>query len=107
MVNSLRTKLNLKQVINASGRMSILGVSSPTKTVMEAMKLGGEKYFEMDDLIEKSGEYITKLLGSESAVIVNSASSGIALSIAGLITRGNHRKSIRLHQEPNESNEII
>lgn len=107
MANSFQQKLKLKRVINASGRMSILGVSSPSKTVMEAMKIGGEKYYEMADLVKKSGKYIANMLGSEAALIVNSASSGIALSVAALVTEGNERRSLRLHQEENPKNEII
>ncbi|SFL47009.1 L-seryl-tRNA(Ser) seleniumtransferase [Gracilibacillus orientalis] len=107
MGNSLHAKYGLKQVINASGRMSILGVSAPSDRVMEAMKVGGQNYVEIADLVEKSGSYIAHMLNSEAAVIVNSASSGIALSIAGLVTEGNKRKSMRLHQEPLSQNEII
>ncbi|WP_419394413.1 DgaE family pyridoxal phosphate-dependent ammonia lyase [Cytobacillus praedii] len=87
--------------------MSILGVSTPSNTVMEAVKQGGQIYVEMDEFIEKSGEIIAKTLGSEAAAIVNSASSGIALAIAALVTKGNRRMSERLHQESNPLNEII
>ncbi|CAM4207199.1 DgaE family pyridoxal phosphate-dependent ammonia lyase [Lederbergia lenta] len=107
MVSSLNAKYGLKRVINASGRMSILGVSAPTDTVMDAMKKGGQNYVEMAALVDKAGEYIADKIGSESAVIVNSASSGIALSIAALVTKGNRRISERLHQDMIAQNEII
>ncbi|MEK3889037.1 DgaE family pyridoxal phosphate-dependent ammonia lyase [Bacillus sp. FSL K6-3431] len=107
MESSLNAKYGLKRVINASGRMSILGVSAPTDTVMDAMKTGGQNYVEIAELVDKAGEYIANKLGSESAVIVNSASSGIALSVAALVTKGNQRISERLHQEVIPQNEII
>ena len=107
MGNSLNAKYGLKRVINASGRMSILGVSAPSNTVMDAMKHGGQNYVEIADLVDKAGDYIANILGSEAAVIVNSASSGIALSVAGIVTQGNRRLSERLHQEPIAKNEII
>ncbi|MCM2997213.1 DgaE family pyridoxal phosphate-dependent ammonia lyase [Paenibacillus cellulositrophicus] len=107
MGNSLFSKYGLKRVINASGRMSILGVSAPTDTVMEAMKQGGQSYVEVADLVDKAGDYIAGVLGSEAAVIVNSASSGIALSVAGIVTQGNRRLSEQLHKEPIAKNEII
>ncbi|KAB8127023.1 DgaE family pyridoxal phosphate-dependent ammonia lyase [Gracilibacillus oryzae] len=107
MESSLHAKYGLKRVINASGRMSILGVSAPTDTVMDAMKQGGQSYVEIADLVDKAGDYIAGTLGSEAAVIVNSASSGIALSVAALVTKGNQRKSLRLHQEAITDNEII
>ncbi|MFC3802276.1 DgaE family pyridoxal phosphate-dependent ammonia lyase [Cohnella sp. GCM10012308] len=107
MASSWNAKYGLKRVINASGRMSILGVSAPTDTVMEAMKQGGQQYVEIADLVDKAGDRIAGILGSEAAVVVNSASSGIALSVAAIVTRGNRRLSERLHQEPIVRNEII
>jgi len=107
MASSLNAKYGLKRVINASGRMSILGVSAPTDTVMEAMKRGGQQYVEIADLVDKAGDYIAGILGSEAAVVVNSASSGIALSVAAIVTKGNRRTSERLHQDPIAVNEII
>lgn len=47
MANTMNAKYGLKRVINASGRMSILGVSAPTDSVMEAMKSGGQNYVEI------------------------------------------------------------
>lgn len=107
MERSLNYKYGLKQVINASGRMSILGVSSPTDTVMDAMKFGGQNYVEIADLVDKSGQYIAQKIKAEDAVVVNSASSGIALSVASVVTKGDKRKSQRLHNQSIEQNEII
>lgn len=107
MGNTLQSKYGLKRVVNASGRMSILGVSAPTDYVMEAMKQGGQNYVEMSELVKRSGEYIAAIMGAEGAVVVNSASSGIALSVAAVVTKGNERASLRLHQEPILKNEII
>ncbi|WP_449601168.1 DgaE family pyridoxal phosphate-dependent ammonia lyase [Paenibacillus sp. Marseille-Q9583] len=107
MGNSLNAKYGLKRVINASGRMSILGVSAPSDTVMDAMKQGGQSYVEIADLVDKAGDYTARILGAEAALIVNSASSGIALSVAALLTQGNRRRSERLHQEAIPRNEII
>lgn len=107
MANTLSAKYGLKRVINASGRMTILGTATSSDTVMEAMKNGGQNYVEVADLVDKAGQHIARLLGSEDAVVVNSASSGIALSIAALVTKGNRRRSERLHQDQLENNEII
>jgi len=107
MENTLNAKYGLKRVINASGRMSILGVSAPSDTVMDAMKIGGQNYVEISDLVDKAGDHIAGLLQSEAAVVVNSASSGIALSVAAIVTEGKRRKSERLHQESIQKNEII
>lgn len=80
--------LALKEVINASGKMTILGVSKVSNGVLEAQKYGGEHFFEMADLAVKTGAYLAKLLNVEDAQIVSSASAGIAQSVAALIGQG-------------------
>ena len=43
-------KFDLKEVINASGRMTILGVSKVSQAVLAAQQYGGEHCVEMADL---------------------------------------------------------
>lgn len=81
-------KLGLKEVINASGRMTILGVSKVSEAVLEAQRFGGEHFFEMADLSVKTGTYIAELLGVEDAQVVSSASAGIAQSVSAVIGQG-------------------
>ena len=59
---SIYEKYHLKQVINTSGRMTALGVSTPRSEVVQAAMDGMNHYFEMKDLVNKTGEYIAKLL---------------------------------------------
>lgn len=81
-------KLNLKHVINASGKMTILGVSKVSQESIAAQQFGDTHFFEIADLVKKSGQYIANLLGAEDAIVVNSASAGIALSVAAIIGQG-------------------
>src|SRR5699024_9737391 len=85
---SVYEKYGLKKVINASGKMTILGVSKVSDSVLEAQKIGGQNFFEMSELVIQSGHYIAKLLGAENASVVSSASAGIAQAVAALIGRG-------------------
>lgn len=78
-------KFDLKEVINASGKMTILGVSKVSESVLAAQRFGGEHFFEMSDLAIKTGAYLSQLLKVEDAQIVSSASAGIAQSVAALI----------------------
>lgn len=88
-MTSIYEKYHLKRVINASGRMTILGVSTPVPEVVESITYGLNHYFEIADLVKKSGAYIAKLLDVEDAVVVSSASAGIAQSVAAMITKDN------------------
>lgn len=81
-------KYDLKRVINASGKMTILGVSKVSDQVTKSQAFGGQHFFEMADLVEKTGKYIAELLEADNATIVSSASAGIAQSVSALIGRG-------------------
>ncbi|MBN1084548.1 DgaE family pyridoxal phosphate-dependent ammonia lyase [Erwinia aphidicola] len=97
---SIYEKYHLKQVINASGRMTILGVSTPSADVVETVSYGLNHYFEMKDLVNKTGAYIAGLLGCEAAVVVSCASAGIAQSVAAVIVKDNDWLMENLHAAP-------
>ena len=46
-MSSIYEKYGLKQVINTSGRMTILGVSTPREDVIDAVDYGLNHYFEI------------------------------------------------------------
>ncbi|EJZ8643980.1 SelA-like pyridoxal phosphate-dependent enzyme, partial [Enterococcus faecalis] len=81
-------KFHLKEVINASGKMTILGVSKVSEAVLAAQRFGGEHFFEMSELSVQTGAFLANLLKAEDAQIVSSASAGIAQSVAALIGKG-------------------
>ncbi|ROR13526.1 DgaE family pyridoxal phosphate-dependent ammonia lyase [Erwinia sp. JUb26] len=99
-MTSVYEKYGLKQVINASGRMTILGVSTPAADVVETVNYGLNHYFEMKDLVNKTGAYIAGLLNCEAAVVVSCASAGIAQSVAGVIVQDNDWLLENLHAAP-------
>jgi L-seryl-tRNA(Ser) seleniumtransferase len=90
-------KYHLKKVINASGRMTILGVSTPRSEVIDTVSCGLNEYFEIKDLVDKTGQYIAQLLNVENAVIVSCASAGIVQAVAGLITKDDRDLLFNLH----------
>lgn len=104
---SIYSKYGLKEVINASGRMTILGVSTPAQEVIEATTTGMMHYFEMEDLVIKTGEYIAKLVGAESAIVVSCASAGIAQSVAAVIAKSDQELILNLHSKKVVPREII
>lgn len=99
-MSSIYEKYNLKQVINTSGRMTMLGVSTPRQDVIDAVDYGLNHYFEIKDLVDKTGAYIANLLNVEDAVIVSCASAGIAQSVAALIVKDNANLLVNLHSAP-------
>ncbi|BDH47383.1 L-seryl-tRNA selenium transferase [Salmonella enterica subsp. enterica serovar Choleraesuis] len=106
-MSSIYEKYGLKQVINASGRMTILGVSTPRPEVVEAAMTGMNHYFEMKDLVDKTGDYIAGLLKVEAATVVSCASAGIAQSVAAMLVKDSEWLLENLHVTPVENNEIV
>ena len=104
---SIYEKYRLKQVINTSGRMTALGVSTPRPEVVQAAMDGMNHYFEMKDLVNKTGEYIAKLLDVEGATVVSCASAGIAQSVAAVLVKDSDWLLENLHVTPIENNEIV
>lgn len=100
-------KFDLKEVINASGRMTILGVSKVSENVLAAQKFGGEHFFEMSELSIETGKYLAELLKVEDAQIVSSASAGIAQSVAALIGKGSVYHAYHPYTEKVANREII
>lgn len=87
-MTSIYEKYGLKRVINASGKMTALGVSKYQDEAIEAQVFAGKNFFEMDQLSIQVGKYIANLLGVEDSQIVASAAAGIAQAVAGIIGKG-------------------
>ena len=103
----LYTKYGIHHVINASGKMTILGGSRVNDQILEHSHFGASHFFEVSDLLDKTGEYIADLLGCESAYIVNSASGGIAQAIGAAICKDNYAKIMNLYDPQNDHREIV
>lgn len=97
-MENVYSKYGVKRVINASGKMTILGGSALTNEVIEAMGLGAANFFEISDLVNKTGKYISNLLNVEDACIVSSASSSIAMITASMIVKDNLNGILNLHK---------
>lgn len=106
-MEDLKTILGVNKVINASGKMTILGGSRLVDEVSDACRQGASQFFEIADLLDASGAYIAQLYQVEAAYIVASASSGIAQCIATCICEKDSYKIMHLHDTTNTKREII
>lgn len=96
-MTSIYEKYDVKPVINVSGRMTKLGVSTPHEDVRKAVAHAMGQYFEMSDLVDRTGAYIARLLGVEAAVVVSCAAAGIAQTVAGVIVKDDRNLLFNLH----------
>lgn len=106
-MDDIFNKYNVKQVINASGKMTILGGSRVNKDICNYMNIGASHFFEIKDLLDKTGEYISNLLDVESTYIVNSASGGIAQSVAACIAKDDLDILLNIQNNEYKKREIV
>ena len=100
-------EIGLPRVVNASGRMTVLGVSTISDKVAKAAVAGGQSYVVVEDLMDKAGEIISQYTGGEDSCPTVCASAAIALSVAGMISRGKKTIMDRLPDSTGLANEII
>ena len=86
-MQNIYSKYGLRNVINASGRMTKLGVSTITNDVGEVMVDAAQNYVIIDELLEVAGKKIGSLIGCEDACVTSSASAGMALAVSSLICK--------------------
>ena len=100
-------KIGLKRIINASGRMTALGVSTLSDEVAAAAIEGGQSYVVITELMVKAGEIISSYTGGEASCVTSSASAGICMSVAGIITNNDINLIRKMPDSNGLKNEII
>ena len=100
-------EIGLPRVINASGRVTVLGVSTISDKVAKAAVAGGQSYVVVEDLLDKAGKIISQYTGGEDSCPTVCASAAIALSVAGMISKGKKTIMDRLPDSTGLANEII
>lgn len=104
---SVYTDLGLKEVINANGRMTILGASAVNETVAENMKQALKNFVVIDDLMDYTGEVIAAKTGAEAGCPACGAASAIAIAAAACIAGKDLVRIEGLPDSQGLSNEII
>lgn len=104
---SIYQSIGLKRVVNASGRVTVLGVSTFSDRVAEAAKEAGQSYVVVEDLMTRAGELISEHTGAEASCPTSCASAAIALTVAALITKGRYTDMMRLPDSSGLANQIV
>ena len=104
---SVYTDIGLKRVINACGRVTILGVSTISEQVAKAAVEGAQSYVVIDDLMDRAGKIIAQHTGAEDACPTSCASAAICLSVAGLVTKGRWHDVAKMPFSDGMANEIV
>ena len=84
--SSIFEQLGATSVINARGNNTVLGGSTPSARVRQAMQDAERYYVDMQQLLERSGAAIAEMLGCEAAYVTPGAAAALALGTAACMT---------------------
>ena len=104
---SIYEELGVKPVINARGNNTVLGGSTPSPRVHQAMADADRYYVEMKDLVQRAGERIAELLECEAAYVTPGAAAAMAVGTAACITGNDVDKMARLPHTSGMKNTVL
>ena len=105
--SNLYDKLGVREIINARGNSTIVGGSSPDQVITQAMDDAGSRYVDMEELLEKSGDYIAEVLGVEAAYVTSGCAASQTLSTAACMAGIDPDKIARLPDTTGMKNEFL
>ena len=103
----LLEQLQIPRVINASGRMTALGVNALSDVVLKSMTEGGRNYVEIDKMQRTVGCQIAEMIGAEDAMVTTGAAAGVALMVAACIAGNDLTRVQALPDALGNPNEIL
>ncbi|MDX6909294.1 DgaE family pyridoxal phosphate-dependent ammonia lyase [Hafnia paralvei] len=107
MSQNIYQRLGLKRVINACGKMTILGVSAVSPEVMQATAEAAGSFVEIDKLVDRTGQLVSTHTEAEDSYITSCASAGIAIAVAAVITRGEPDRVALMPDSSGMANEVL
>lgn len=100
-------KYGLREVINANGKMTILGASAVSSGIGENVKEALQNFVIIDELLDYTGKVIAERTGAPAGCPTCGAAAGIAISVAACIAGNNLELIERMPQSDGLKNEIV
>ena len=100
-------RLGVRPLINAGGTQTLWGGSTLSPEVMGAMVDANSNYVEMEELLDKAGEHVAKLMGVEAAYITSGCFAALALSTAACMTGRDRQKISQLPEIVGIKHEVL
>ena len=100
-------RLGVRPLINAGGTQTLWGGSTLSPEVMGAMVEANSNYVEMEELLDKAGEHVAKLMDVEAAYITSGCFAALALSTAACMTGRDRQKISQLPEIVGIKHEVL
>lgn len=85
-------ELGVRTFINAAGTLTYMTGSLMRDEVLDAINSSSKDFCLLDELQDKVGEKIAKMVHAEAAVVTSGAFSGMTLGLAGILTGTDQKK---------------
>jgi L-seryl-tRNA(Ser) seleniumtransferase len=89
-------ELGVRTFINAAGTYTAMTGSLMRDEVMDAINFASKEFCMLDEVQDKVGEKLAKLVHSEAVVVTSGAFSGMTLGLAGILTGMDEKKVAQL-----------
>lgn len=89
---NLYRELGVRTFINAAGTYTAMTGSLMHDEVLAAINSSAEEFCMLDELQDKVGEKIAKMVHAEAAVVTSGAFAGMTLGLAGILTGMDQKK---------------
>src|SRR4029079_15556340 len=99
--------LGVRPFINPSGTYTAMTASLMPEEVMDAINYASKQYVMLDDLHDRVGERIAKLVRAEAAMVTSGAASALTLGTAGVLTGTDRQKIGEIPNLANMKSEVI
>ena len=100
-------ELGVRPFINAAGTYTAMTASLMPREVVDAITYASKHYVMLDELHDKVGERIARLVKSEAAMVTSGAASALTLGTAAVLTGVDNQKIIELPDLTNMKREVI
>ena len=100
-------ELGVRPFINAAGTYTAMTASLMPDEVMDAIRYASKHYVMLDELHDRIGERIAKLVRSEAAMVTSGAASALTLGTAGVLTGTDRQKIVNLPDLAGMKSEVI
>ena len=85
-------EMGVRPFINGAGTYTAMTASLMPPEVMEAINYASKHYVMLDELHDRVGERIAKLVRSEAAMVTSGAAAALTLGTAGVLTGTDRQK---------------
>jgi uncharacterized pyridoxal phosphate-dependent enzyme len=100
-------ELGIRPVINCRGTHTVIGASKEWPELHDAMREASKHFIVVDELQDKVGERLSKLMGTEAAMVTTGAAGAIQLGTCAALTGGAPDKARQLPDLTGMKSEVI